>query len=249
MNYERLYNSIIEKYKKLNLQKDGDIYVESHHIIPRSMNGPNTEDNLVNLPAREHYIAHWLLYKIYQNKEMSCAWYSMSMKSKFTEGRYTSHSFAYAREAWIKYNKGENHYNYGRNLSEDHKRKISESLMGGTSGMKGKRHSKETKRKLSKALKGRPGKPHSEETRKRISENPNCAKPIYRWIIKFNDVIHVIDRSLMNYCKQIGIAYPLIYDALRRSNTSEEMKNKDMVISGYVKRGKYKGLEVIRQPL
>ena len=31
------------------------------------MNGSNEKDNLVNLTPREHYIAHLLLYKIYEN--------------------------------------------------------------------------------------------------------------------------------------------------------------------------------------
>lgn len=40
-------------------------YSENHHIIPRSMGGTNSKDNLVRLTGREHFIAHLLLHKIY----------------------------------------------------------------------------------------------------------------------------------------------------------------------------------------
>ena len=40
-------------------------YCETHHIIPRSLGGQDTVDNLVKLTAREHFICHWLLTKIH----------------------------------------------------------------------------------------------------------------------------------------------------------------------------------------
>ena len=68
-----------------------------------------------------------------------------------------------------------NNYNRGKKLSEEHKRKISESNKGRTSVNKGKHLSEETKRKLSEAAKGKPtwnkGKHHSEEARTKMSES------------------------------------------------------------------------------
>ena len=66
MNYELHYNRLIEKAKNRNLD---NCYVESHHIIPKCFGGSNSIDNLANLTAREHYIAHLLLYKIQTNKK------------------------------------------------------------------------------------------------------------------------------------------------------------------------------------
>lgn len=40
-------------------------YTEVHHVIPRSLNGADTPNNLVRLTYREHFIAHWLLTKIH----------------------------------------------------------------------------------------------------------------------------------------------------------------------------------------
>lgn len=39
----------------------GDEYHERHHIIPKCMGGTNDEENLVDLFAREHFLAHKLL--------------------------------------------------------------------------------------------------------------------------------------------------------------------------------------------
>ena len=36
----------------------GDEYHERHHIIPKCMDGSNNEDNLIDLFAREHFVAH-----------------------------------------------------------------------------------------------------------------------------------------------------------------------------------------------
>lgn len=50
-----------------------DCYVERHHIVPKSEGGSNKPDNLVNLTAREHYVAHLLLAKIYDDFKMLAA--------------------------------------------------------------------------------------------------------------------------------------------------------------------------------
>lgn len=39
----------------------GDEYHERHHIIPKCLNGTDDEENLIDLFAREHFIAHKLL--------------------------------------------------------------------------------------------------------------------------------------------------------------------------------------------
>ena len=44
-------------------------YIERHHIIPKSFGGSNFKNNLVKLTAREHYIAHALLWKFNIEKQ------------------------------------------------------------------------------------------------------------------------------------------------------------------------------------
>ena len=40
-------------------------YTETHHIVPKCMNGRDERSNLVALTPEEHYVAHQLLIKIY----------------------------------------------------------------------------------------------------------------------------------------------------------------------------------------
>lgn len=63
MNYEKIYHSIIDNRKKNPIIG----YTEEHHIIPRCIGGNNMASNLVKLTAREHFICHLLLTKIYLN--------------------------------------------------------------------------------------------------------------------------------------------------------------------------------------
>lgn len=68
--YEKWYNTIIETRKATPY--DGD-YSESHHIIPRCVGGTDDKDNLVVLSAREHFICHLLLSKIYDDYRLKFA--------------------------------------------------------------------------------------------------------------------------------------------------------------------------------
>ena len=69
MNYQKLYNTIVDN--RLLNKYNG--YTEKHHIIPRSLGGKDDEANLVSLSAREHFICHYLLAKMYP--EGSFEWY------------------------------------------------------------------------------------------------------------------------------------------------------------------------------
>ena len=48
---------------------------EEHHIIPRCLGGSDDKSNLVKLTAKEHFICHLLLTKIY--KKGSLEYYKM----------------------------------------------------------------------------------------------------------------------------------------------------------------------------
>lgn len=66
MDYKRIYFQIIRN--RLDNPLCSSIYGEEHHIIPRSLGGSNDKNNLVRLTAREHYICHFLLYKIFKQR-------------------------------------------------------------------------------------------------------------------------------------------------------------------------------------
>lgn len=73
MNYKKLYNSIIENRKQTPSDAE---YTEVHHIVPRSLGGSDDEDNLVRLSAREHFICHYLLSKLYPKESLE--WYKIN---------------------------------------------------------------------------------------------------------------------------------------------------------------------------
>lgn len=64
--YTKCYFNIISRAKARDL--DTDLYVEKHHILPKSCGGDNSKLNLVKLTAREHYICHLLLPKMLSGK-------------------------------------------------------------------------------------------------------------------------------------------------------------------------------------
>ena len=69
MNYLKIYHSLIQKAKEKGRTKDSSA-LETHHIIPKSLGGSNEENNLVILTFREHYMAHLLLARITNTKQM-----------------------------------------------------------------------------------------------------------------------------------------------------------------------------------
>lgn len=67
----------------------GDEYCERHHILPRCIGGNNDDENLIDLYAREHFIAHKLLAQ--ENKDnprLVYAWCCMAFAKNDYEHRY-----------------------------------------------------------------------------------------------------------------------------------------------------------------
>ena len=99
MDYKRIYDDLMQsrlilKEERVELRKRGE-YFEAHHIIPHSMGGGGKRNgwkdlkhpNIIILTAREHYIAHTLLWLIHRNRKMAYSLHAMcSMKGN---GRQT----------------------------------------------------------------------------------------------------------------------------------------------------------------
>lgn len=136
--YAKWYNILIDNALKRNWSKTSNNgYVESHHIIPRSFGGVNNKSNIVCLTAREHYIAHALLWKMrfsgkYGSK-MAYAFNTFIRKFK-TDDRIEVKVNSRVYESFRKYyaemlkkeNSGSNNHFYGRKHSEETKRIIGE---------------------------------------------------------------------------------------------------------------------------
>ena len=129
MDYLRIYNNIIQNGLNCNRNKKEN-YFEEHHITPKSLGGSNSNDNLVLLTAKEHYICHLLLVKIYYNTEnyikMLRAFMMMKVEN-CNQLRYTSKMYELKKLECYGENgllNGNNAPFYGKNHSEDVKNSI-----------------------------------------------------------------------------------------------------------------------------
>jgi hypothetical protein len=99
MNYLKSYCNLIRKAEKRGYTKkkakEQELYVEGHHTFPVSIFGKNKR--IVYLTAREHYIAHALLEKIYikryglnhwKTKKMMYAFWGMNNQKNNLQERY-----------------------------------------------------------------------------------------------------------------------------------------------------------------
>lgn len=86
MDYGKTYDRLIKKRRDNPISRD-ECYCERHHIIPKSEGGSDDDTNLVNLTAREHYLAHLLLARIYDDYKMWAAVVFMRVKSRTNSGR------------------------------------------------------------------------------------------------------------------------------------------------------------------
>ena len=169
MNYVKIYDSLITKCRPRGTDKRKlNYYTELHHIVPKSMGGEDTADNLVLLTAREHFIAHVLLSKIYNNSEMNYALWIMCI----TRTGVKIHSRFY-ESVRIKHSKRMSKLLKGAKRTESHKTNLSIALKGRLSPTKGKFLTVETRKKISNSLKG---KIQSEETRRKRSDSQKGKK-------------------------------------------------------------------------
>lgn len=125
MNYQKVYNAIVEK-RKMNVPEG---YKECHHIIPKSMGGSDDASNLVYLTVREHYIAHQLLWKIHRTSKMAHAWFMMlrcdpNQQRFFTSRQHEKATIAHV-EVLRETMKGEGNHFFGKTHSLEARERIS----------------------------------------------------------------------------------------------------------------------------
>lgn len=164
MTYNEFINNILETRGRFGC---GEEYCERHHILPRCCGGTDEENNLIDLFAREHFIAHQLLARENpNNNSLVYAYTCMAFLRSGTHQRYELSPEEY-EEVRIHLSKvaqsrtGAENPNYG-----NHK------LAGENNPMYGKHHTQETLEKISRAKKN-----ISDETRKRMSESHKGKRP------------------------------------------------------------------------
>jgi hypothetical protein len=184
--YITWYTAITDRARTRKLEG----YTERHHVIPKSLNGSDDKNNLVDLTAREHFICHWLLTKMYTGEakaKMVYALNGMKRNGKFTQ-RYETlitsrvyeslkKEFSIVHSATMK---GRDPWNRGIPITEEQreknriaatgKKRSAEAIAKAVAKQLGQKRSEETKLKMSLSAKGKPKGPMSEENKLKISQ-------------------------------------------------------------------------------
>jgi len=183
VDYQKIYNNLMSSrllLKQIRYQdKKLGSYFEGHHILPKSKGGAGTSSrglnnaNIVLLTAREHFLAHWLLWRIHKDRFSALAFHKMSSINKNQSRIISSRGYEEARLAFSQTNKG-NQYGKGIKKIISETQKINHSkLMKGryiaeNNPFYGKKHSEITIQKLKKPK----STEHIEKIRERMINTP-----------------------------------------------------------------------------
>jgi hypothetical protein len=203
--YERWYYHIIAKAKCQPRSKGGGVYYEGHHIVPKSLGGIDSDENLVLLTAREHFICHWLLYKFLEGiakHKMAHAWFMMCNTKNNNQHRYVPSARIYEAAKMAKSispvsddtRKRQSKAQIGKIIPVKTRKKISQTTRGRTKSdshrenlsksLKGKKKSKEHIEKISLARTGSKWTEDQKENLKKVRPSKGKNNPIFSgWYI------------------------------------------------------------------
>lgn len=173
MNYKRIYDEFISDRSS---KQDIKGYFETHHILPRSLDGTDEQNNLIKLTASDHLFAHALLARIYKDKMIS-ALFLMNGKNIYTNRSKRLH-YEYCKKNVV--------------ISEETINKISESCkkldtshLIGNKHFQNKKHTKESKLKMSKS---KIGKKFSPEHKIALSKAHSRKKVVVQYDIDLKEI-------------------------------------------------------------
>lgn len=144
MNYQKVYEQIVQRARIELRVRNKSFYYENHHITPRCLGGNNMSTNLVLLTAREHFICHWLLCRMYPNSsKLAHAFHMMCFVEGSSQHRYTPSSRAMleAKEVHARHMSaqmiGTKNHMYGKKRPDlaDYNRKNKKGVPSGKKGI------------------------------------------------------------------------------------------------------------------
>lgn len=162
--YTKWYINIIAKARV----KRRTGYLETHHIIPRSLGGDNSGSNLVDLTAREHYVCHLLLVRMLEGldrRKMVAAAHCLINRRGPNKSEIVPNSRIY-QKLKVEFSHVQRQNRLGKKHSDDVKQKIGLARTG-------IKHSEETKARLSLIASART---LSEDTKAKMSRSHTGAK-------------------------------------------------------------------------
>lgn len=227
MNYLKIYIKICRRAKNRKLK----CYTENHHIFPQCIFGKNK--TTVKLTAKEHYVVHFLLFKLakkryglnhWKTHKLGYAYYMMT-KSDHNQQRYYSKTYEIAKK-WYSTNNpskyrdlsgknnpmygkiGKLHPLYGIPCSNETKRKIGLSNKGKLSGDNNPSKREDVRKKISDSWK----------TRDKLTRNKNKQSKLSE-----DQVLEIIDlwkneklsgMSGYRFCKEYHSRYNVKYQTI-----------------------------------
>jgi hypothetical protein len=168
LHYQKRYDKFIDSLKEQKISG----YTERHHILPKSLGGSNAKSNIIKLTPRQHYIAHWMLWKIYGGS-MTRAFFLMSHEDrnhKINSKTYSLAKTKYSEEVKEQMARKPNIPEF----TLEHREKLRQAKLG-------TKLSAETRKKVGDAQRGRK---LSDETKRRISATKKQA--YLKWLEEGN---------------------------------------------------------------
>lgn len=230
MNYLKNYNDYanfvkteVRLGKRPKNKKDyannfrGKQYFEFHHIVPKCMGGDESEDNYIALTAREHFLAHYLLIKIYPNDYKLGIAFGMFCMNKHN----FNHTICYFNSRL--YESVKSHIDYGatsrgKKRSEEFCKKVSEGNRGKKHSDEWNRHVAENHADCSGEKNSMYGRKHTEESKALMSEHqkltftPERRKQISNWA-KVHHIGEGNPRAKKVRCIETGQVFNTVKDA------------------------------------
>jgi hypothetical protein len=197
--YTRWYYHIIQKRAILDKDSRGEI----HHIIPRSLGGDDSPDNLVKLTGHDHAWCHWLLTKMTSGSDKVSMIYAFNMMGVYGEHMERQSSYAIVRAyeknrlEWSKnhsdtmkeqFENGRVAWNKGLDMKDDPrckggvknrgKKRDPKASEQAAAKLRGRKQSEETSEKKRKSMTGLVRGPMSDsEKKKRSDASIGISKP------------------------------------------------------------------------
>jgi hypothetical protein len=203
--YTRWYYNIIQQSKTRSISG----YTEKHHIIPKSLGGSNSKNNLAVLTPREHFICHLLLTKMtdgINKQKMIFGLWRMSVPAK-DRHRITSTQYEKIRNEFCRVNSNRHKGKINSQKSLD-KRKATMLERYGTM-ITFTKHSSSAKKKVSDANTGRK---HTKEELIKMRESHLGSKNAFAKLTE--EQVIKIKQSVLSV-KELSILYkvstPTIY--------------------------------------
>jgi hypothetical protein len=225
MDYQKIYDQIIEKAKRESRSKGGETYYEAHHILPKCLGGEGHESqwkyhsNIILLTAREHFICHWLLVRVYpENAKLIYALWMMSNRvGGRRENRYIPSSRAYEEARGL------------------HSKELKKKPAWNTGKLPVRRGISQTKEHVEKRVKAHKGSVRTEESRQRMSEARKGKVPWNRGKVRSEELNKKYKKPILHI--ESGVIYSSINEAALAFKCSGQ------AISNRVKKGIFKTIQ------